>query len=135
MGERNDVLDRVIREARLRMPDERDSTGLREILLGLAATEPRLVLHTAKRSGFDTKRLVAALSEWYPASFQSWPTGTAEALTAPARELIEQANTSQDPARRLAQALFTDAWQVCGSTGQMEEVDRTTWMLSTFALV
>lgn len=135
MGERNDVLDRVVREARLRMPDERDSTGLREILLGLAATEPKLVLRSAKRSGFDTKRLVAALSERYPASFQAWPTGTAGALTAPARKLIEHANTSQDPAQRIAQELFTDTWQVYGSTGQMGEADRTTWMLSAFALV
>jgi hypothetical protein len=69
----------------------RSSVGPRELLLGAAASQPRLVLDAARRRGIEVRRLVWALREWGPVGAVA-PAAAAEVdVTAEAQELLREA--------------------------------------------
>ena len=93
-------LDRVVTWARRLAAQREEPVGPRELLLGLAAAEPRLVVNVASQHGVDPRRLAWALSEWWSGE-QVPALGREPALTAPARAALARAAASGEmPVRR-----------------------------------
>lgn len=86
-------LDRVVALARRLAAQREAPVGRRELLLALAATEPRLVTNAALRQGVDPRRLAWAVSEWWPGGELPAPR-VEPPLTAPARTALAGARAA-----------------------------------------